>query len=83
MPIFDYRCRQCGHEFEALVLKGSSPACPSCESRELEQLVSGFAVSSDATRRSNSRAARRAQQTSRDSRDKSIAHSEYVRKHND
>lgn len=83
MPIYDYRCRRCGHEFEALVLKSSPPACPSCAGSDLEQLLSGFAVSSDAIRRQNSRAARQAQVTGREFKDKSIAHAEYVKKHND
>ena len=83
MPIYDYRCLQCGHEFEALVLKSSSPACPSCEGRDLEQLVSGFSVSSDGIRRQNSQSSIRAQRASRDTKDKAIAHTEYVKKHND
>ena len=43
-----FRSRSCGHEFEALVrpVDAAPPACPSCRSRDLEKLLSGFAVSS-------------------------------------
>jgi putative FmdB family regulatory protein len=45
MPIFDFECRQCGHEFEALVRTGDVPSCPKCKSEELKRLLSNFAVS--------------------------------------
>jgi putative FmdB family regulatory protein len=48
MPLFDFRCRGCGHEFEALVRASDQtpPECPGCRGRDLEQLRSTFAVSS-------------------------------------
>ncbi|HUL75533.1 MAG TPA: zinc ribbon domain-containing protein [Vicinamibacterales bacterium] len=42
MPLFDFRCRVCGHEFEALVRPGHPPACPSCRSEDLERQLSTF-----------------------------------------
>ena len=56
MPLFDYCCRRCGQRFEALVRPGHTPACPACESTELEKLPSMFAVST-AERRQASAAA--------------------------
>lgn len=46
MPLFDFRCRSCGHEFEALVRPSDAEAreCPACHGRDLEQLLSTFAV---------------------------------------
>ena len=44
MPIFEYACRSCGHQFEALVFGGKVPPCPECEGKDLEKLLSGFAV---------------------------------------
>ena len=47
MPIFEYVCKECGHQFEALVMssRGSQrPECPSCKGSRLEQLLSTFAV---------------------------------------
>src|SRR5262245_40322960 len=48
MPLFDFRCRSCGHEFEALVRPqdAAPPACPSCKSADLERQLATFAVSS-------------------------------------
>jgi putative FmdB family regulatory protein len=47
MPIYDFHCRSCGNEFEALS-RAQDPAvtCPSCKSADLERLLSVFAVSS-------------------------------------
>ncbi len=44
MPLFEYTCKKCGHEFEELVLGTASPACPSCYSQKLEKLLSTFTV---------------------------------------
>lgn len=44
MPIYEYRCRECGHEFETLVRSGTTPACPSCRSAELQKRLSVFAT---------------------------------------
>lgn len=58
MPIYEYACRQCGHRFERLVLRTSPPAqCPSCQSPDLEQLLSLSSVSSEASRETNLSAA--------------------------
>jgi putative FmdB family regulatory protein len=46
MPIYDFQCRTCGHEFEALVRAQDTPECPACHGRDLERLLSTFAVSS-------------------------------------
>lgn len=48
MPTYDYRCEDCGHEFE-LVLSISehdktTPACPKCQSQRVQQTVTGFNV---------------------------------------
>lgn len=52
MPTYEYRCDECGTEFEYLVLRPSDQArCPECESTKLEKLISLPAVSSEHTRR--------------------------------
>ena len=46
MPIFEFICQKCGHEFEQLVRKSSENnqvECPECHSTNLEEKVSGFA----------------------------------------
>ncbi len=35
MPIFEYVCQECQHEFEALVFGRDKAKCPKCESDEL------------------------------------------------
>jgi len=44
VPIYEYRCRECGEVTEALVRMGSEPdlACQRCGSRELERKFSIF-----------------------------------------
>lgn len=80
MPIYEYLCRGCQHEFEAVVLpKGAPPTCPSCEASDLERLVSNFAVSSDGTRASNLKSARK--QASKIRRDKEVADHEAIHHH--
>jgi len=46
MPLFEYLCKKCGHQFEALVMGTTSPTCPSCQSKKLEKQLSVFAVGS-------------------------------------
>lgn len=60
MPIYEYECRQCGHRFEYLVLRTSPAAeCPSCQTKDLKQLISLCSMSSETTRDANLSAAHR------------------------
>lgn len=40
MPLFDYHCQACGHDFETLVRGSNLPLCPACQSSALEKRVS-------------------------------------------
>ncbi|WP_147822228.1 FmdB family zinc ribbon protein [Salidesulfovibrio onnuriiensis] len=41
MPIYEYKCRECGAEFEELVSsRGENPECPRCGSPKTEKLMS-------------------------------------------
>ena len=40
MPIYEYKCNTCGSSFETLVIGGSTPECPSCDSQDLSRLMS-------------------------------------------
>jgi putative FmdB family regulatory protein len=45
MPIFEYVCKECQHEFEAIVFGTQKAECPKCQSKKLEPQLSVFAVS--------------------------------------
>jgi len=45
MPIFEYVCKECQHQFETLVYGKEEAACPKCQSKKLEPQLSVFAVS--------------------------------------
>jgi putative FmdB family regulatory protein len=44
MPIYEYACRSCGHEFETLVRASEAPSCAKCESPDLEKKLSVFSA---------------------------------------
>ncbi|MBY0454000.1 MAG: zinc ribbon domain-containing protein [Burkholderiaceae bacterium] len=47
MPIYEYACSDCGHQFEALVRSSTVPECPGCHSQKLEKQLSVFATTSE------------------------------------
>ena len=40
MPIYEYACKDCGHEFEELVRGLEQPTCPSCGTKRIERQLS-------------------------------------------
>jgi putative FmdB family regulatory protein len=44
MPIYEYACNKCAHEFETLVRSGTVADCPSCHSTDLAKKLSVFAT---------------------------------------
>jgi putative FmdB family regulatory protein len=48
MPIFEYICQDCRHEFETLVFGRDKAKCPKCESKKLSPQLSVFAVATKA-----------------------------------
>ena len=52
MPIYEYRCRQCGEKFDKLVrctTDETELSCPSCGSEQTEKLLSVFGTSGFST----------------------------------
>jgi putative FmdB family regulatory protein len=45
MPIFEYTCNACDHEFEALVFGRDKAVCPKCQGKKLTPKLSVFAMS--------------------------------------
>ena len=57
MPIFEYVCKECQHEFEALVFGRDKAVCPKCQSKKLSPQLSVFAVAAKGVSSSSSASA--------------------------
>ena len=48
MPIYEYQCSDCGHDFEMLVrfsdLQRNAPECPDCQSENTRKRLSTIAA---------------------------------------
>jgi putative FmdB family regulatory protein len=46
MPLYEYRCKHCGSEFECLMLSPNEPepACPCCGKAGVEKLMSAGSI---------------------------------------
>lgn len=48
MPVYDYRCTDCGHDFVTIESlkehETSKPKCPDCGSVKVERVISGVHV---------------------------------------
>lgn len=82
MPLYEFRCDPCAHEFETLVRPGDVPSCPLCRGEKLTRLLSQVAVSSEHTRQANLTKARSAAKKGV-LRDKAVAQYEYEKKHHE
>ncbi len=40
MPLFDFSCRKCENQFEALVMNGERVECPECHGGSIDRLLS-------------------------------------------
>jgi putative FmdB family regulatory protein len=80
MPIFDFTCRACGNEFEALVRK-TAPVCPKCRSADLERMLSLPVVRSEGTK-AKTRAESKRQETKM-AAEKEYTQRQYEKNHND
>jgi putative FmdB family regulatory protein len=50
VPLYEFRCRRCGHEFEKLVGAAAPvPACPACGAKKAERKFSVFGSRSGGT----------------------------------
>jgi len=81
VPIFEYACQACQHEFETLVRTGDTPACPKCAGLELTKLLSLPAIKSDSTHALAMRAAHKRDKVQQG--DKAREQREYELSHDD
>jgi len=44
MPLYEYQCQSCSHQFELLVRGTETPQCPACQATALERRLSVFAA---------------------------------------
>lgn len=44
MPIFEYKCCNCGEDFEKLVFGSSTVECPKCNSKDVKKKFSVFSA---------------------------------------
>ena len=52
MPIYEYRCKQCGAKFDKLVKLSTKPLeieCPKCGARKAEKAVSRLGLTSSSS----------------------------------
>jgi putative FmdB family regulatory protein len=40
VPLYEYVCQECQHDFEALVFNGEAVTCSKCESEKVERKLS-------------------------------------------
>ena len=45
MPIYEYKCNECGEDFEKLVFGNQTVICPKCSSDDIKKKMSTFGVS--------------------------------------
>jgi len=79
MPIYEYKCRNCGNLFEKIVKLNESPDCPECDSSDLEKQFTVAAVSTSKTRTKSFQTARARANSVKKEQD--VAQREYERKH--
>lgn len=81
MPIYEYACRSCERAFELLIRNELTPTCPSCESQDLERMLSLPRVHSESRKARSLSAAR--QRDSRLGQERVRAQREYELNHDD
>ncbi len=63
MPVYEYVCNDCARQFEVLLLRKDTAACPSCEGVDLKRMLSAPRVKSSTTRELAMRAAKKRDRT--------------------
>ncbi|MAM69601.1 MAG: hypothetical protein CMP91_00465 [Gammaproteobacteria bacterium] len=78
MPIYEYKCLDCGHQFEKIVRLNEKPDCESCNSSNLEKLFTPAGIrTTKSTRRSETQ---ERMSRSRLRKDMAVAEGEFIKK---
>lgn len=83
MPIYEYVCSECEHEFEKLVRRNVTPMCPACGAHpdRVERRMSLPSVSSETTKGKAMKAAKKRDR--QQATDRVQAQIAYERSHDD
>ena len=81
MPIYEYDCSACGHEFELLVRHDTRVACPECDNEDISKRLSLPTVQSAGTHGLAMRAAKR--RDKKQGREQMMTQLEYEKNHDD
>jgi len=46
MPVYEFKCKSCGHTFKMLIPSASQGTCPKCHSKRLDEQHSNFSFNS-------------------------------------
>lgn len=78
MPIYEYKCRSCGHQFEKIVKISETPDCESCNSGDLEKLFNAPGIRT--TKSQNRSSAQERADRSKVHKDLKVAESDFLKK---
>ena len=78
MPIYEYKCRSCGHQFEKIVRLDDKPDCEACHASDLEKLFTAPGIRTSKSQRRSS--AQEKQARSKVHRDQKVAEGDFLRK---
>jgi len=82
MPIYDYTCGACTHDFEVFLRKQTdNSTCPACQSGDVKRLLSNPSVHSEARKARSMRAAKKRDKTQ--AREAAYTQREYELNHDD
>jgi putative FmdB family regulatory protein len=78
MPIYEYKCLDCGKTFEKIVLVSEKPDCHFCHSHNLEKLFSPTGIRTSKSTRKSEGLEKLARNKIR--KDRAVAESEFIKK---
>ena len=83
MPIYQYECKKCSHQFEKLVRLNETPDCPACHSSDLQKQFTAAAISTQKSRSSSFNKARAVAKEVKKEKDHAQAEYErnYIKEH--